>query len=70
MQRVAVDSSMIASIGYDASSTVLEIEFTSGSIYQYDEVPADHHNGIMKAESHGKYFNENIKEVFPYRQIR
>ena len=70
MRRVAVDSSMIASIGYDASSEVLEVEFTSGSIYQYCDVPASLHRGIMKAESHGRYFNEHIREIFRHRQIR
>lgn len=70
MKRVAVTSSMIASIGYDADGAVLEIEFTTGDIYQYQGVPADVHAGLMQAESHGRYFNEHVREIFPHLKVR
>jgi hypothetical protein len=38
MQRTRVSSSSIVSIGYDASSQVLEVQFRSGSVYQYSDV--------------------------------
>jgi hypothetical protein len=55
MQRTTVSSSNIASIGYDASSQVLEVQFRSGSIYQYSDVPASVHQALMMASSHGSY---------------
>ena len=35
MDREYVDSSMITSIGYDAMSCTLEVEFKSGVVWQY-----------------------------------
>lgn len=68
MQRTSVKSSNIASIGYEDS--VLEIEFHSEkSVYQYFQVPEQKYNGIMDAQSHGKYFNENIKGIYNHKKI-
>ncbi len=61
MKRKSVDSSNIASIGYDEHSQTLEIEFNSGRIYQYFNVPSSEYNALMNASSHGTYFNQNIK---------
>lgn len=70
MQRINVDSSNISSIGYDPDSQILEVEFHSGSIYQYEGVPQHEHSALMNANSHGQYLNEHIKGVYPYRQVR
>jgi len=68
MQRTPVTSSDIASIGYE--DNVLEIEFHSGkSVYQYFHVPEQEHNELMNAQSHGKYFNQNIKNKYQYEKI-
>ncbi len=39
MKRIYVSSHIIHSIGYDPESKLLEIEFLSGDIYQYHNVP-------------------------------
>lgn len=70
MNRVAVQSSNIVSIGYDSVQSILEVEFKGGQVYQYTGVPSQHHRGIMQAESHGKYLNAFIKDKYPYRQVR
>lgn len=62
MDRTYVFSSNIASIGYDPMQMILEVEFLNGSIYQYYDVPEALYEGIMSAESHGKYLNEYIKK--------
>ncbi len=36
MKREPVESSMIASIGYDANAETLEVEFNAGGLYQYE----------------------------------
>jgi hypothetical protein len=64
MDRIAVSSSNLASIGYDASSATLEVEFKSGEIYQYFEVPAHEYEALMQASSHGTYFNKNIRKRY------
>jgi hypothetical protein len=70
MIRRPVVSSDIHSIGYEADSHTLEIEFHSGGIYQYYSVPQPVYDGLMNAPSHGKYFQAHIKGVFQYRRIR
>jgi hypothetical protein len=54
MNRVPVSSSNLESIGYDAESQTLEIEFHGGGIYKYFGVPPRVHEGLMNAGSHGK----------------
>ncbi len=68
MQRIPVTSSDISSIGYE--NDVLEIEFHSGkSVYQYFQVPEHEYQGLMNAQSHGKYFNQNIKNKYITKKI-
>lgn len=61
MLRTPVSSSNIASIGYDAGSQTLEVEFLDGSIYQYFDVPPSVNNGLMAASSHGSYLHQHVK---------
>jgi hypothetical protein len=64
MQRIAVDSTTMRSVGYDSVAQVLEIEFTSGAVYQYLEVPDRVFGELMHAESKGRYFNEEIRDDY------
>lgn len=69
MNRQAVVSSNIASIGYDANSQTLEIEFLNGGVYQYFDVPSYVHEELMNADSHGQYLAQNIKGVYRYSKV-
>lgn len=69
MQRQKVQSSSIDSIGYNSDSNILEIEFLNGRIYQFFNVPESIFNGMMSADSHGKYLNDNIKGIYNYKEI-
>lgn len=70
MQRKAVISSTLQSIGYDEASRVLEIEFKNNTVYQYFSVPAGEHRGLMSAASHGKYLHAHIEDVYLYEKVR
>lgn len=54
------------SVGYKPQSEVLEIEFQSGAIYQYFGVPKEVHEGLMSAESKGRFFNREIRDSYEY----
>ena len=70
MQRKSVESSNLASVGYDSSEQTLEVQFKHGGIYQYTSVPESIYNGLMNASSHGKYFDANIKKAgYPYTKV-
>jgi hypothetical protein len=70
MQRVPVESSSIASIGYAPQRRVLELEFLqSGEVYQYFDVPAEEYAAFLDADSKGTYLNHVFK-LSGYRYIR
>jgi len=70
MMRTRVNSSNIRSIGYDTQSAILEVEFTSGDVYQYFDVPEHLHREFMQAASLGGFLNDNIvKYHYRYRKV-
>jgi len=71
MIRTSVSSSNLASVGYDSGQSILEIEFRSGWMYQYFNVPYEVYSGLMNASSHGRYFDRNVKKAgYRYTRIR
>jgi KTSC domain len=66
MEQHPVESTVIEAIGY---SRVLEIRFESGQVYQYYDVPDDIFDAMLDAPSKGKFFNQNIRGRFRYREI-
>jgi hypothetical protein len=65
MDRDIVDSSMIASIGYDQSAGTVEVEFRSNrQIWHYYDVPEFTYNELRAAGSLGKAFNAMIRGQF------
>ena len=69
IERKGVVSSNLASVGYVARAKVLEIEFHSGAIYRYRDVPAGVHVGLINAESKGQYFGRRIRGRFEFRRM-
>ncbi len=69
MVRQPVESSNLKSVGYDPATKTLELEFQNGGVYQYYEVPRDVYDGLMKADSHGRYFISAIKGAYPFAKL-
>ncbi|MFC3608012.1 KTSC domain-containing protein [Stutzerimonas tarimensis] len=70
MNRALINSSSIRALGYDPETHLLEIEFHSGSVYCYEQVPEQLVLNLLQAESPGGYFNRIFKPCqFPYRQL-
>lgn len=72
MKRVTVDSTVIASIGYDARSRELEVVFRqSGDVYRYSRVSVAEYAEFMAAESKGSYLNQVFKlKRHPFSVVR
>jgi hypothetical protein len=64
---IAVQSSNLAGVAYDGRTLV--IAFHGGGIYAYYSVPYSKYAGLMRADSHGKYFHAHIKGRYSYRKI-
>ena len=69
MDREAVVSSNVESIGYDESEQVLEVEFKGGSLYQYKDVPPDVFTALKEADSAGSFLSQNIKNVYECERV-
>ena len=69
MDRTPVSSSNLASVGYEAKSLTLEIEFGSGAVYQYFDVSESEWQGLMQASSHGTYFNAHVRNNYRYAKL-
>jgi len=76
MQRIPVESSLIASHGWEASAEdptvgTLEVEFKAkgkspASVYRYANVPASLWEEHSNADSKGSHFLKNIKGKAEY----
>ena len=69
MLVVAVESSTIASVGYDLEQELLQLQFCGRAIYHYFDVPAGVHEALLQASSKGGYFNQAIRGHFRYRRL-
>ena len=69
MDRQRVESTSIVTVGYDQDRLILEIEFSSGGVYQYLNVPSDVHATLLVAESKGRHVNSAIKGHFSFRRV-
>ena len=69
MEKYSVASSNITSIGYDAPSQILEVEFLSGMIYQYYGVPKSSYDELMRTGSKGRFLIANIKNAYGYSRV-
>lgn len=71
MQRVPVESEAIAGVGFDPRRRLLEVEFTSGAVYRYRDVPEALHAGLMAAASHGEFFTAHLRDAgFGFERVR
>ena len=67
--RIKVKSSNVNTVGYNSLTKTLQVEFKSGSIYEYYEVPEEVYIAFMNAESKGKFGISNIFYKYKFKQI-
>lgn len=66
VHRLPVESSAVASVGYDARTRTLELEFADGGgVYRYLAVPPRTYELLLRAESIGAFVNRRVK---PYHR--
>jgi hypothetical protein len=71
MERAAVASKTVATIGYDRATATLEVNFVNRGCYLYFGVPEKAYQTLMLAPSKGQYINEFIKCAgYRYRRVR
>jgi len=56
-------------INYDPKTATLRINFVSGTIYDYKNVPEKIYLEMKKAASKGTYLNDHIKGLYIFEKI-
>jgi hypothetical protein len=69
MDRIIVNSSNIITVGYNADSKILEVEFRTGKVYQYEDVPEDIYQELMAASSKGQFFHDNVMNQYNFTEV-
>lgn len=70
MKRVHVESSALESIGYDAESQTLELEFRdNGGVWQYFNFKPSTFRRFTNAGSLGRFFVKKIKGKFREQRV-
>jgi hypothetical protein len=69
MNRSPVKSTNIKSVGWEADSETLEVEFSSGGIYQYAGVTRGAYEAFINAPSLGLFFHEKIRGVYDFKRM-
>lgn len=62
-------SSVIRGAWYLPERRQLDLLFTSGRRYVYSDVPAAVASGFAEAESKGRFYNREIRNRFPCREV-
>lgn len=69
MNLATVNSTMLHAVGYDAEKHELEAIFNTGHIYLYKNVPAEIYQGLMTADSLGRFMQSQVIGLFPYVRL-
>ena len=63
----AVESSNVDRVAYDGKD--LYVAFINKSLYRYLDVPVTYYEGLIGAESVGRFLNQSIKGVFQFEKV-
>ena len=69
MRPVQFESTLLASARYDATRRHLDVQLHSGDSYRYFGVSTKSYQELLSADSKGRYFNQNIRNRFPYQNL-
>ena len=69
MERVPLKSRAVVSAGYDAETSTLEIEFSSGRIYRFTDVPTPVYGWLLKVPNKGVYVTRHLTGQYAYEDV-
>ena len=69
MERQPLKSRSVTSAGYDSVSRELEIEFATGRIYRFKDVPPGVFEWLLRTGNKGSYVSRMINDHYDYREI-
>ena len=69
MERTKLNSKVIRSVGYDAATSTMEIEFPYGRIYEYFDISQGVFEWLLRSPSKSGFFDRMIRDKYDYAQI-
>jgi hypothetical protein len=69
MKKQLVNSSTAEALGYDETTKILRVWFTTGNVYDYTGVSKIKFKNLLHASSIGEYFNKKIKGFYTYKKV-
>ena len=70
VKMVSVKSSAMTAVGYEPDTRTLRIRFIQDADYDYSGVPPEVYQGMLSAESRGKYYHKHIKCKYRSKRVR
>jgi len=64
-----IKSSNLKKATYDTATKKLVVEFNTGALYEYDDVPHQVYTQFRMSESQGKFFSSKIAKTFKYKKL-
>ena len=61
VERQRLRSRAVVSAGYDEQARVLELEFRSGHVYRYEEVPPSVFDWLLRVENKGGFVRRMVQ---------
>lgn len=68
MELKEVVSSNVKAVGYEGGD--LYVKYGSGAVYRYEWVKKADYEGLMAAESKGRFMNESIKPFYRCSKVK
>jgi hypothetical protein len=69
MERKPLRSKSVKSAGYDPASAELEIEFATGRVYRYSEVPVSVYEWLLRVANKGSFVSKMVSPCYAYREM-
>jgi len=70
LDRIALDSTILAWIRYLPDKRLLQVGLHTGTDYEYSDVPPHTYHDLLASESKGRYFNHHIRKGFRFQPIK
>ena len=68
--RQPVHSHVLAAVGYSKRLHALEVEFVSGAVYRYNNVPPQIYRDLLSAASKAQFYDMNVRGHFPSVHVK
>jgi KTSC domain len=65
-----VHSRALAAVGYSKRLHALEVEFVSGAIYRYNNVPPKVYYDLLSATSKAQFYDAHVRGHFPSVHVK